>query len=572
MVMVISALKRLFSTAKSYRVEPSVSGIPSSKGLPDWAAFLGSSKSEWSKLRSGAKSPKVLIASNVGGHGPVSVMESMLSVALTVRGAEIHTLLCDGVLPGCLRAEYSDIPDPRVLADYRLMETACPGCLARGNKVFQPLGLTLHYLGQNLQEDQKQEARKIAAEIDSNEIKNVKYRGVSVGEHAYAGALRYFARGDLSTEPLGEVVLRRYLEAAILSAVALETLIEREKFDIACFHHGLYIPQGIVGEVCRKHGVRVVNWFVAYRRNSFIFSHEDTYHHTLMTEPVADWEGMKWSEKQENEISSYLKSRWYGNRDWISFHEKPDEDFNKYIDTVGMNRAKPTIGMLTNVMWDAQLHYPANAFPNMLQWVLRTISYFAGRPDLQLLMRVHPAEIRGTARSRQPLVDEINKAFPKLPDNVFVIPPESPVSTYAAMETCDSVLIYGTKTGVELTAVGIPVIVAGEAWIKNKGLTLDASTEAEYFKLLEKLPLRSRNGDEARLRAKKYAFHFFFRRMIPLPYMRANQKPTLFDINIQSLDDFAPRKYPGLDVVCDGILAGKPFIYPAEIIGIHDND
>ena len=56
------------------------------------------------------------------------------------------------------------------------------------------------------------------------------------------------------------------------------------------FNHGIYVPQGIVGAVVRRHGVRVVNWIVAYRKNSFIFSHGDTYHHTLMNEPVAQLE------------------------------------------------------------------------------------------------------------------------------------------------------------------------------------------------------------------------------------------------------------------------------------------
>ena len=110
--------------------------------------------------------------------------------------------------------------------------------------------------------------------------------------------------------------------------------------------------------------------------------------------------------------------------------------------------------MLTNVFWDAQLHYRANAFDDMLDWVLETIGYFAQRPDLQLLIRIHPAEVRGTIPSRQPLLAEIQAAFPELPANVFVIPPESNSSTYAAMYACDSVLIYGTKTGVELSATG----------------------------------------------------------------------------------------------------------------------
>jgi hypothetical protein len=79
----------------------------------------------------------------------------------------------------------------------------------------------------------------------------------------------------------------------------------------------------------------------------------------------------------------------------------------------------------------------------MVDWVLRTVEYFSARPDLQLLIRVHPAEKSGDIPSRQPVLDEIRQRFPVIPPNVFVIPPESRVSTYAAMEACDSVIIYG---------------------------------------------------------------------------------------------------------------------------------
>ena len=64
-------------------------------------------------------------ASTVGGYGAGSVFESMLSVALTLRGARVHTLLCDRALPGCQRAEFADLPDPSVLVEYRLQERIC---------------------------------------------------------------------------------------------------------------------------------------------------------------------------------------------------------------------------------------------------------------------------------------------------------------------------------------------------------------------------------------------------------------------------------------------------------------
>ncbi|HEY5412712.1 MAG TPA: capsule biosynthesis protein, partial [Caulobacteraceae bacterium] len=382
--------------------------------------------------------------------------------------------------------------------------------------------------------------------------------------------LRYYTRGDLDGVARGEEVLRRYLEAAILSVRAYRRLLGQQHYDVALFHHGLYVPQGLVGEVCREAGMRVVNWVVAYRSNSFILSEGDTYHHTLMTEPVSAWRDMAWGERQKGEIAAYLKSRWRGERDWIGFHEKPEEDAAALVASLGLDLSKPIVGMLSNVVWDAQLHYPANAFPSLIDWAVRTIDYFAGRPELQLLLRIHPAEVRGTSPSRQPLLAEIRRRFPELPPNVFIIPAESPVSTYAAMELCDSVLIYGTKTGVELTAVGIPVVVAGEAWIKNKGLTLDASTPDDYVRILDSLPLRQRLAPEVMEQAQKYAYHFFFRRMMPLPLLEKVSSNLFFTPNIDSADDLAEGQSPALDILCEAILTGRPFIYPAERLGVHD--
>ena len=538
------------------------------KGFPDWAELTGSSDA-WSHRRPGRRG-RVLIASNIGGHGPVSVFESTLAAALALRDAEVEIVLCDAALPACLRAEYADLPDDTILTEGRLPKTFCPTCMSRGRSMFEPLGLKVRFLSELITEADRAEARSISDTLRAGEIPGWEMEGLKVGEHAYAGALRYYTRGDLDGEARGEEVLRRYLEAAILSVRAYRRLLAERRYDVALFHHGLYVPQGPVGEVCREAGVRVVNWVVAYRSNSFILSEGDTYHHTMMTEPAADWRQMDWGERQRDEIAAYLKSRWRGERDWIGFHEKPEEDARALAASLGLDLEKPVIGMLSNVVWDAQLHYPANAFPSLIDWAARTIAYFRDRPDLQLLLRIHPAEVRGTSRSRQPLLAEIQARFPELPPNVFIIPPESPVSTYAAMELCDSVLIYGTKTGVELTAVGIPVVVAGEAWIKNKGLTLDASTPEDYVRILDSLPLGRRLEPDVVEQAQRYAYHFFFRRMMPLPFLGKVSSNLFFTPEIESADDLAEGKSPPLDLMCEAILEGRPFVYPAERLGVHD--
>ncbi len=539
--------------------------IEHGQNLPDWISLLNKERRAWSKAKEDARGgPNILIATTVGGFSALSSLESLLAVAMTLRGASVHTLLCNAALPACLRVEYPSIPDPQVIADYGVKERLCGECQRTGQYLFEPLGLHNHKLGDLIDAASHQRAKRLASEVPLILIPDFQLDGVAVGEHAYAGALRYFASGNLESEPMGEIVVRRYLEAAILTAEGLNRLTDKFQFASACFNHGIYCPQGVIGEVLRNAGTQVVNWNIAYRKKCFIFSHEDTYHHTLLDEPVDAWESMPWTDSVEGEITQYLRSRWQGSNDWIWFHEKPDERFDIIATELGLDRTKPIIGMLTNVMWDAQLHYRANAFPTMLSWVLDTIAYFAKRQDLQLVIRIHPAEIRGTLPSRQPLMREINQIWPVLPSNVKVIAPESPISTYAVMEYCDSVLIYGTKTGVELTSIGIPVIVAGEAWIRNKGFTLDASTREEYVSLLNNLPMGKRLDEATRLRALKYAYHFFYRRMIPLNFMEPTGDWPPYRPLIGSLEELMPGVDPGLDLICDGIMKGAPFVYPAE--------
>jgi hypothetical protein len=537
--------------------------------FPDWQILLNTNRPLWEEAKKKAqKGPQVLIATAVGGLSPLSLPESLLAVALTLRGARVHTLLCDHVLPACLYTLKLDTPET-VLTNYELESFKCQHCLKVGRYLYEPLELTNHLFSELLSDEERHKARVLAAEIPRSEIENYQIGNWHVGEHSYAGTLRYYASGNLDNEPDSDAILRRYFEGAMLTAFATSNLLNQQNFQVACFNHGIYSPHGIIGEVCRNRGVRVVNWNITYRKRCFIFSHEDTYHHTLLSEPLDAWENLPWTPTMEGEILEYLKSRWQGTRDWIWFHEKPDEEFDKIAREIGLDLNKPIIGLLTNVMWDAQLHYRANAFANMLAWLLQTIEYFSKRPDLQLLIRIHPAEIRGAVPSRQPLLPEIMKVWHELPDNIFIIPPESPVSTYAAMVACDSAIVYGTKTGVELTSMGIPVIVGGEAWIRGKGITMDASTPQEYFQYLDKLPLGTRLDEQTLKRARLYAYHFFFRRMIPIRFLEPVQGKPPFKINISNLEELLPGADPGLDIICDGILSGSPFIYPAEQLGIN---
>jgi hypothetical protein len=526
---------------------------------------------DWRGVRGGDVPPaseepvKVLFGTDVGGYLNGTIPEAALAAALTLRGHDVHMLLCDGVLPACMECTYVQIDDDDMVAKGP-QGSLCNFCHATGTRSVAGLDVTLHRFSENLSPQDRAEARALAAASVVETVADLEVDGLRLGEHALAGTLRFFARATLDGEPQALPILRRYVEAAVITARVAQSLLRRERFDVVVFHHGIYVPQGILGEVCRAEGVRVVNWNPAYRSRSFIFSHGDTYHHTLMDEPTEVWESQGWDDAREAELMTYLRSRWEGTEDWIWFHERPQTDITAIEAELGVDfGAKPTIGLLTNVMWDAQLHYPANAFPTMRDWVLETVEWFAAHPELQLVVRVHPAEITGWLPSRQLVVDELRHSLPSLPPNVFLAGPESHVSTYQAMLACDSVIIFGTKTGVELTSLGVPVIVAGEAWIRGKGVTTDISSREQYFRVLADLPVGRRMDPDLVRRAKQYAYHFFFGRMIPLEFM----EPSGVDIPVYraavpDVAALAPGASRGLDVIVEGIVRGTPFVYRPE--------
>lgn len=530
--------------------------------LPDWSSLI--QNSSWNEMRkNSADGEKVLIATSVGISDAVLTLDSVLAVALTLRGAKVSFLICDKVLPACEAAVFQETDNIESFIKEGPGEMFCSKCYAKAYRFYQQLELPIQKYSDFLNKSDIDELMNMALNFPLDKIHEYRWNEYSVGEHSYAGALRFFAKSDLSNEPYGEIILRKYFAAGLITSLVAERVLSQSEIKSASFHHGIYIPQGMMGDVSRKEGISISNWAVAYRKQRFIFSKGDTYHHTLMNEPVSTWENIQWTDELDNKLMEYLYSRWHGSWDWIKFHDRSVEDLDEVSKTLGIDFSKTCIGMLTNVAWDAQLHYPANAFSNMIEWIIETVEYFKNRNDLQLIIRVHPAELKGIV-SRQTVMGELKKAFTAIPGNVFMIGPESPFSTYAVMQACDSVIIYGTKTGVELSCMGIPIIVAGEAWIRNKGITLDAKNKDEYFSLLERLPLGKRLSPEEIIRAKKYAFHFFFRRMIPLSFMEPTNSFPPFRLSISNINDLLPHKDQGLDVICNGIVSGSEFVYPAE--------
>ena len=140
-----------------------------------------------------------------------------------------------------------------------------------------------------------------------------------------------------------------------------------------------------------------------------IITRGDTYHRTLIYEDNSKWENFNFSKTEEKKIDKYLKSRWYGKTDWEFYFNNPKFEIEEYFTKKGIDLNKPIIGLATNMLWDAQVYFPTNFFSGMLEWLFFTIDFFIKNPNLQLVIRVHPAETHPTKKSVQRVEKDIIK-------------------------------------------------------------------------------------------------------------------------------------------------------------------
>jgi capsule polysaccharide export protein KpsC/LpsZ len=185
--------------------------------------------------------------------------------------------------------------------------------------------------------------------------------------------------------------------------------------------------------------------------------------------------------------------------------------------TLGLDH-RPIVLLATNVIGDSLTLGRQVFSDSMTEWLERTVRYFATRPDVQLVTRIHPGELITKGPS---VADVVHKTLPSLPENIHLVPADAKVNTYDIIEIADLGLVYTTTVGMEMAMSGVPVIVVGNTHYRNKGFTLDPENWEAYFELLTTAlaDLGLVRPSQAQVeQAWNYAYRFFFEYPQPFPW------------------------------------------------------
>ena len=454
-------------------------------------------------------------------------------------------------------------PEPGSLAngltdDVRL-ET-CRRCTSNVRTTFGTVGVEAFTYHQFLKADNYEAAEAAVRDVTFENFRAFVYEGIEVGEEVFASVLRVTFKGTVEDTPLSRKLVHRYLVSGVVMCKSAEGAYRALAPDQVMMPHGVYITHGIAAKVARRMGIPFIVYGGGVRKDTLILSPNETYHRSLVSEPNEVWEGAELTPEQRTRTWSYAVSKQAGGVDALNYHPTPLEDSKLLYRELNIDTSRPIVSFFTNVIWDAQIFYDGQAFENILDWMKFSIERIARNDKVWAIVRIHPAEVKGGLPSLQPFLPEIMKWFPELPPNVRIIPAESNLSSYTLAEQSKAVVIYGTKMGLEVAVRGVPVVVCGQTFSRNKGFTIDISTKSQYERLLGTVQDFERMPQEKVERALRYAHYLYFRRMVDFRYLTLADYKHLKGkrIALTSLEQLDSGKDPYLDMICSAIMHGTP--------------
>ncbi len=355
------------------------------------------------------------------------------------------------------------------------------------------------------------------------------------------------------SSPIYKLRLKRNMSAA---RDAYEYL-RANKPDVVIVPNGTIQEFGVVYEVARYLDIRTISYEFGDQREHIWLAQDEKVMRQDTREMWEAYQAKPLTLQQKKRIQDLFEARRKASI-WKNFsrlwQQVPTQGVELARKELGLDE-RPMVLLATNVLGDSLTLGREVFTQSMEDWLEKTLQYFAGRKDAQLVIRVHPGEVLIHGQS---MLGVIQRVLPKLPSHIRVITPTEKVNTYDLIAAADVGLVYTTTVGLEMAMCGIPVIVVGDTHYRERGFTQDPHSWVRYHKLLKALleePQTYRLSDEQVDLAWAYAYRFFFNYPRPYPWHLVNLWEDYSKRNLAQVTQ--SKEWPEFRAVFNH-LAGEP--------------
>lgn len=456
-----------------------------------------------------------------------------LSKSFSLRGYEVIVIVCDEYLPAC------EIKNCRMTAN----ENPCFKCSTNRKNLVSKFNLKTLSISSILSEieDPVSYGKSIFKNYNINQKSFNTIVEDSVTRHFY-GAESTFNKNEVKN------IRTKHTETAYISLALGEILLKKYSPEITLNLMTVYSawgPMNMLFDLCGVAPITVsmtpFNFRAIRLNNPDIFKHRRTFKRFLKNR-----NGALLNNDENAKLDNFLSIRKLGNdklmKEWGYFQQSAIQD-------LAINNNKKNVFLFTNIPWDQGLNEFAGIFEDVMDWVYRTIEHFKDNKDIDIWIKPHPAEVRGTSKSGKNVSDFIKLNYPKLPKNIHLIDADLGISPYSLFEHIDVGVVLTGTLGLEMSLENIPVISAGINPCYGLGLLSEPVSEEEYFEAITEIIAPKNKLNDLRL----FCYFYFIHQCFTWPLTKRSFGNDFTGYEFNSVNELRAGKISDLDIIFDEI-------------------
>lgn len=331
------------------------------------------------------------------------------------------------------------------------------------------------------------------------DVKALVLDGVEIGKFALSALGRRLFQGYFD---VNEPAIRSRLQD-VLSSTIQHQLVCKEvltQYDVEQFliNEPNYELAGL-SYMALSRGRCYVQFAHGYREDTLALKR---YHADMTKRNPFSIGDSTWSKLSSMEVAPAIETaireifdRKYSSESWLSRRimlDAPRETPDQVRSRLHLDPAKPTAVIFSNVLWDANMFWGRDLYPNgSVEWLVETVRQAISNTAVNWIVKVHPANVWKMQQANMSVtyndMEALKKEFNVLPPHVQIVFPEenvNPLSLFAVTDV--GITIRGT-VALELPVLGVPVITGGSGRCSGFGFTYDPATCEEYETLLRRV-------------------------------------------------------------------------------------
>lgn len=446
--------------------------------------------------------------------------EGLVAETLARGGHEVHLVTCGRALADfCIpMAARGMMPN----ASPEDKEHVCRSCELNSSLLRSGLAVASRSLDDLVGRSEREQIASDVAKLDRQGCLDLSNDGLPVGRLAlFNSIIRYKRTAENFSDEQFEG-FRADLRTSLYTLHATRKLFDEVKPDRILVANSLYAVNRIVCALAEQRGMPYYFMHcgqnLSNRLQTLMLGRGDVY--SFLYHQLEHWprhRDLTCNREALSLVSEHLLELLRGQSAFVYSAPKARE----YVDIRGRFGIAPGQKLVVAVMssYDeafasqavgAMRPATSSAFPTQIEWVQALAEFVAKRPDIFLLIRVHPREF---ANRRDSQTSEhaalLAKELEHLPSNARVNWPSDGVSVYDLASDADVFLNAWSTVGKEMAFLGIPVIgYMRDITLYPDDLHAVETEPADYFRAIDKAISEGWSEERARRAWRWGVFEF----------------------------------------------------------------